>query len=347
MAQRDLIEDARHTLRSHLGASVTLVERPGGAETIFHLSFVRGASYDVCVEVKRRVRAAMIPQLRERLADWMRDGAFSAGLLATRYVSEPLAQRLRDAGVCFADSVGNAYLEIPGTILVSSVGHRPPPEESSHANWLTVQGAKVLFHLLSRGPQVRSTYREMNRRLGVSLGMTSKVIVELLAHGILERQGRGAYDIVEPGRLLEMWADAYAARLRQRTLVARFSAPFGRDFGQIFRRSSLLNPLSSATIGGEYGAVLMMDPADAAHVSLYVPATETVAVRGLLGLVLEEEGELELHEAFADPLGRVRIKGEPRVADPVLVYAELMARNDPRSGELAARLRARHLAWTT
>ena len=253
----------------------------------------------------------MIPQLRERLADWMRDDAFSAGLLVTRYVSEPLAQRLRDAGVCFADSVGNAYLEIPGTILVSSVGHSPPPEEPSHANWLTVQGAKVLFHLLSRGPQVRSTYREMNRRLGVSLGMTSKVIVELLANGILERQGRGAYDIVQPGRLLEMWADAYASRLRQRTLVARFSAPFGRDYAQIFRRSSLLNPLSGATIGGEYGAVLMMDPADAAQVSLYVPASQTVAVRRLLGLIPTDEGDLELHEAFADPLGRTRIKGEP------------------------------------
>jgi len=348
---RDLIDHAKHTLRKHIGATGSLIERaeaprPSGSETIFLIGSSDAITHRVVVEAKRRVRTETIHQLRDRFDGWLgkQDGT-AAVLLVTQYVGCELAKALESAGICFADSVGNAYLEVPGALRIHSVGHRPPPGEPSRGSWHTEQGAKVLFHLLSQGPQVRSTYREMSRRLRVSLSMISKVVVELMTDGIIVRQKRGAYDIVGGKRLLAMWLDTYATRLWERTLLGRFRAPFETDFIRLLRISADDPVLSQMAIGGEFAACRLAEPLRAERVSLHVPPEHSLYVRRTLALAPCESGPIELHDAFASPIGRVHVEGEPEIADAVLVLAELVRAGHRRYEKAIASLRERCLSW--
>jgi len=209
---------------------------------------------------------------------------------------------------------------------------------------MSAQGAKVLFQLLILGSRVHATYRDIVRNTGVSLGMVSKIITSLLGRGVISPRARGVYEIVEPHRLLEMWSDAYALKLRPKISLGRFRSLYGADFARMFKETSKAE-MKSVVIGGEYAADKLTGYLRAGLVSLYVPPDRVRAVLGVLRLAPSSEGNIELYEAFAKRLTMPRSRKWPPLAHPVLVYAELLATDDPRCGEAARRLKERYLPW--
>ena len=83
----------------------------------------------------------------------------------------------------------------------------------------------------------------------------------------------------------------------------------------------------------------------ATSVTLYIPLGETHTIQQSLKLAPSKDGPIEVCAAFAPKIGKLSKKHGFLLADPVLVYAELLATDDPRCGEAALLIKEKHLPW--
>jgi len=72
---------------------------------------------------------------------------------------------------------------------------------------------------------------------------------------------------------------------------------------------------------------------------------EIDSVQQNLKLAPSKEGPIQVCTAFTPEIGEVSKKHGFVLADPVLVYAELLATDDPRCGETALLIKEKHLPW--
>jgi hypothetical protein len=223
---------------------------------------------------------------------------------------------------------------------VYAVGKRPAAARTTKAHWMSEQGAKVLYELLACGPLVEATYRDVEESTGVSLGMISKLVSEWVKDGILERRGRGTYEIVHGTRLLDMWVRAYADTLQPKITLGRYRAAGRSSFAAMIEAAQEEMDLDHITVGG----------------STRPASDRRAAGAGRHAVRPEERGrsapfswfqrprDVEMC-AFAGDIGRVTGEMEPRLAHPVLVVAELLASDEARLGKVAAEIRRKHLPW--
>ncbi len=345
----DLVNESMALLRGLLGrgASLSKLRRqlaPGGPDAAYRLSLRGGREVELLVAAWPTLRPSLLPTVEAEIGRWSAELRCEGVLIASTHVSESLAEKLRRRGVWFADSAGNAYVEITGALYVYAVGKRPP-ERATKARWMSEQGAKVLYELLACGPLVEATYRDVEESTSVSLGLISKLVSDWVKDGILERRGRGTYEIVHGARLLDMWVRAYADTLAPKIALGRYRATGRLSFATLIEAAADEMDLAHITVGGEYAADLLTDGQRAQSLKLYVPEEERGRIQRAFQLVPSPEGNIELCEAFAGDIGRPSDLMAPRLAHPVLVVAELLASNEARLGKMAAEIRRRHLAW--
>jgi hypothetical protein len=349
MAEGSLVQECVGVLRSILQSmSARTVHQPlllpEGVDAVCEVFLPGRPAFQLCAFVRKGLRPATLPELLERIK---RIATAEEGcdqvIVFTDYVPAPLADRLRERRVNFVDTTGNAYLGGPGQISVFHVGNRPPRQPASQGQFFSESGAKILFYLLRHGPSIEATYRDMREDICVSLDKISKVMNELAAERAVAPSGRGRYEILDPATLLGRWSEAFAAKLAPKTLLGRFMAADGSDFTPLLK--ILATHTVDAVVGGEVAADLLTGHLRAGSMRLYVSSDNQAKVRANLRLAPARGGNIELCKAFAADLGEMSRKHGVRLADPVLVYAELMSGDDVRLGETALRLKEQYLSW--
>ena len=346
----DLVNASLGLLRGLLGRGNALSKLkrhygPGDPDAAYRLTLHGGREVEFLVSAWPTLRPSLLPTVEAEIERWSSEPGEATVLIASTHVSESLADKLRRRHIWFADSAGNAYVEVPGALLVYSIGKKPAAARGSKARWMSEQGAKVLYELLACGPLVEATYRDIEESTNVSLGMISKLVSEWVKDGILERRGRGTYEIVHGARLLDMWVRAYADTLQPKIVLGRYRATGKTSFAAMIEAAEEEMDLDHITVGGEYAADLLTEAERAESIKLYVPEEERGRIQRAFQLVPAPEGNVEMCEAFAGDIGRPSPVMEPRLAHPVLVVAELLASDEARLGKTAAEIRRRHLSW--
>jgi hypothetical protein len=261
-------------------------------------------------------------------------------LLVVDHVAPPVAQALVELKQPFVDAAGNAYFEGPDH-FVRVEGRKPtlPKRRGVDGRAYTKAGLKVQFALLCDPKRANETHRRIAEAAGVALGVVPAVLEDLRVEGKLAVAGRRRR-LVEPRRILDEWAVAYARTLRPKTLLFRYAAKSIRDW-----RAWRPDP-REATWGGEPAAELLVGGLEPGVLTLYAeraPAKLLVAK----DLRLAEDGEHAAKVEIRKPFwGRDCATREARqdVVPAPLVYADLLATGDARCMETATRVAEKVLA---
>ncbi len=350
MEEHRLLSRCQRVLNELLGRESSLIFLGSGAgpsepDYQYILELPDEETVKVAVDVKRNLRQSFIPLLRSRVGRWRAQDDTLRYLLFSDYISEAMADALREEGIWFTDEAGNGFLQIDKRLLVYVVGQKPRRVAQLKGEHYSSHGARVLLYLLTHGPEIKATYRDISAATEVSLGKVSRVMNELLDDVSIVRQGRGHYEVRNSSRLLEMWANAFVEKLQPAIVLGRHTSPFGKDFERMLTDSGGSDALRSVVIGGEFAADLLTGHMRAATLNLYVPLEEELAVRQHLKLAPVFGGEVIIHRLFAPNPGKPFERFHFSVASPVVVYAELLADDDPRCGETAQILKERWLRW--
>lgn len=282
-------------------------------------------TYDIVT--KGRLRPAMLGTLIAQLASLQARDPSRPLLLVTEHASPTIIDRLVAASVQFIDAAGNAYLTGPG-LYVYCRGQERPDAGVRSAESLTTAKLEVLFVLLQDKSLRNADYREVAAAAGVSLGTVSNATKALRARGYVTggESRRLAFDAA-----LAAWELHYADLLRAKFLRGRFTC---RDFGLQDLPDRLRDGLADAgafALGGELGASLLTGYLRPASAAVYAQLDPRQFIRHLR-VVPADDGEIAL---YAPITPRVATPGPDRIADPILIRAELLASGGDRQREVA------------
>ncbi|MEX1198171.1 MAG: type IV toxin-antitoxin system AbiEi family antitoxin [Pseudohongiellaceae bacterium] len=304
------------------------------------LLYLNEADVVLVAWVKKWVAHVPVGVLLDRMARLSEPGK---GILLADHVNPELAVKLKAAGVQFLDSAGNAFLRQP-PLYVYITGRKPTRPLTTGATTagraFQPSGLKVVYAFLSNRELVNGTYREIAGQTGVALGTIGWVIRDLVEQGYLEERGRmRKRDWLRYDALLDKWVEAYPQKLRGKQLLGYFASDREMWWKQVRPEAY------GAVWGGEIAAAEYTQYLNPVRATLYIPKMQ-------MGRFLKDERlrkakavEIEWPHATVELLEPFWKPGEDhgRLANPVLVYADLIASGDSRNIETAQKLRDQYI----
>lgn len=302
------------------------------------------ASHYVCGAI-RRVDLNAFSSVAARLQDWAASCAMKP-LLITEHVNDPLADRLRDAGIAYLDAAGNAYLVAEPSVHIWLRGFKPLKGSQRVSRAFQTAGLQLIALLLSRPNEIEQTYREIGDRAGLSLGSTSRILSDLRSLGFIQLTASGQNSLVNGRSLLEHWELGYATRLRPRLKPQVFRQAEKVPLEELYERipTAIRDEI---LVGGELAAALVTGHLRPQTTTFHVrPHRPLLPLIKEMRLIPDRDGNIVLLEQFGK-MSAWRWEGQEKknLANPLLVYAELLQRMpDDRLRETAHLILNEYLA---
>ena len=263
-----------------------------------------------------------------------------SGILIADYVSPERADRFRDAGVPFLDTVGNAFLKTPRCYVFINGHPRPRPVpgfgKPLHHRAFTTNGAKVTFALLCQPELAGAADADIAELAGVSLGTVTNVLDDLVDTDHLKRS-RGQRVLMRREDLLDAWVERYPETLKPTLSLGLYQT---EDAG--WWKAFDVN---------RYGAYWGGEIAGAVYTRHAEPAEATVYVAKAMQMQLIATAHLRKIPRPSGGAGTVAVlapfwrhhHGPPGLVHPLLAYADLIASDTPRNILMARKLYEKHL----
>jgi hypothetical protein len=287
--------------------------------------------WDFAAEVKNRVTPGTLGAFVRQIGLFPQE---QEGLLVTSYVTPQMADRMKEMGIQFIDTAGNAYINQP-PLFIFIKGNRPvdrfPKERPTRAFQPT--GLQVVFALLCNPGLEDEPFRQIAKKANAALGTVGWVIGDLKNLGHLLDRGKRGRRLLKKKELLDRWVAVYPDQLRPKNLMGRYGTP-NKEW---WKDEELTN--FTAYWGGEIAA---------AKLTKYLkPQVITIYVKGKPGRLLlkhkimkEQDGNIEILNAFWNFEYNWQF---PKLVHPILIYADLLATGDTRNIETAEIIYEREL----
>ena len=290
---------------------------------------VFGHAFVWCVEVKKYLTKTGELQVLVN-----RDKMPHPFVLATRYIPPETAARLRDAGIQFIDTVGNAFLNQP-PLLIFVQGNKPEKEEIvlPTARLFRGVGLKIVYLFLCQPELIEKTYRDLAGMANVALGTVKSTMTELIQKGFIFDMGKKGKKLRDKKKLFERWITAYPDYVKPKLLMGRF-----RGDGEWWKEIQLDPAL--AQWGGEVAAAKLTGYLKPGTVTLYADKHRLGELVVANRLKKDPHGNIEILERFW-PLNNDF--GDGDTVHPIIIYADLVAIGDQRTMATARIIYEQHI----
>jgi len=332
----EILETGLQTLREH-GLAAQIEERflgagPNRGDARVRLGYGGQAGVVYTVECKRWITPKTVGAIAARMQE-----LGTNALLITDYATQTVAEQLKDQGVAFADTAGNAYLRGANFLIWANgrkplAGHKAPRAGRA---WQPA-GIRVIFALLCNPDWIDLGYRDLAARAGVANGTVGWVMRELTEQGFVVKPRRRKLkrQLVQRRKLLDRWVEFYTGTFRQTTLLGRYKADHFDWWKTLDARKY------AVMLGGETAGAILTDFLKPEIVTLYgrdIPPQLMIEHR----LRKAHDGNIEIRQRFWT---FDYVWNHPDLTPPVLVYADLLATGDTRCIETAQKVYDGHLA---
>jgi hypothetical protein len=323
--RNELTRTALEALRRSTGIEGVLLNGSGSefppADELLELQQGEQSARFVAI-VKPHLRLVHLAALRE-----MRAHLPHPLLVITDHVTAPLAQELREEGLPFLDTAGNAFLETSSWFVL--VIGQPKPTAPPRERPLPSSVWRVAYVLLRCPSAEKQRVRVLAEQAGVAPSAAQGAIEALEARGWLVNLGRRGQQVTDRMGLWRAWEGGYIDRLGPKLHLAQ-ATPLGfptlRQWGQTV--TERLGP-ETALLGGELAAECHGTDIMASTATLHVERWDADLMRSLR-LVPSEKGAITIRRKMG---ALDHDAARPELADPLLVRAELLTIVDERLDE--------------
>lgn len=333
--EKDMLGQAIDALRRTAGLDIQLVKYEPTAMHARADAYIKIAldnnNYEFVVEVKNVDRFAMVAQVKHQLEMFE-----ERPLLIAPKLTEAAADKCKELGLNFIDLAGNAYINEPGLFLFIK-GQKLDLYQNNQMNYykggkaLTPTNLRMVFALLCNPELLNAPYREIAKVAGIALGAVGWGFDDLAARGLTLGDGKNNNRvIIQVEKLTQEWVTNYPIKLRPKLNPQRFRTN-NPDWWKHLDVKQY-----EAQWGGEVAADKLTHYLKPNFYTLYLHGKEfNKNINKLIvenRLVPDPNGDIEILEAFWDFDDANFL---PETVPTLLVYADLIASNDPRNLETA------------
>lgn len=337
MEEREILHCAIEALLGETGIEIDILGREFewnqnvNADALIR---IQGGTTRLAVETKKWVPqmnvGAIINIMKTRYGD--------KGIFVGDYINKNAGEKLREAGVQYMDTAGNAYID-QKPIYIHIAGKKKKIEyylEEQTGRAFNPTGLKVTYLFLIDPGLVNAPYREIAKKAKVALGNIGWIMRDLINGGYIQEAVNGkTRKIREYDRLLEQWTERYPIALKPKLKLGEFTA----------ENPGWWREINNVAIGAYWGGEL----AAAEYTGYLTPRDGTVYIAKKNIIELATNGRLRKRKAGEREGYKVEVYekfwiedfGENKVglANPIIVYADLVETGDTRNIETAERLR--------
>jgi hypothetical protein len=258
-------------------------------------------------------------------------------LLLAPYLATPTAKSFIDAGISFADEVGNIHLALGDEYNWTVIGERKPPKPSESER-MTPAAVQLLFQFAVNPESVHWTVRDLAVAVGLSKSKVAELRLQFAHEGVFTAQGaERSPDATR--EVKDRLVSGYNQILRPKLVLGRFryQEPSVDQFVARLTRDAAAQKIPYALTGGP-AADAMQHFYRSSEVPVFLNAEHHRALR----LLPDRTGPVVLLKPFGSLVYWREFEGK-MVAAPWLVYAELLNGSDPRAREAAEEIRREYL----
>ncbi len=321
--EKTIVEKALNVFREKTGIDADFLYRKTGSG--LHgdgtVQIVHGNErWEFIPEVKLRVNRATVAMQKQKMDE------AGHGMLITEYVNPALAEFMRDQGIHFIDTAGNAFVKA-APLYIYVKGQKPDTvlKTKPVKRLFKPAGLKLIFVLLNKPGMEKATYRELAKAANVALGTVDVVITELKELGFLIDLGKKGRQLVKIEQLLRRWVEAFPENLRPKLVQERFRANNGNWWKGI-------DPAAFGVLWG--GEIAAAELTNYLKPEIYTVYTNQIPKKFLYKFKFQKDpqGNIEILAPFWAFDWKLSEKG---LVPPILIYADLMATGDTRALEAA------------
>lgn len=251
-----------------------------------------------------------------------------------RHVNTEMAEELRQNGLEFIDTAGNAFINQP-PVYIFIKGNRPPeiigPATVKRA--FKAAGLRMIYGFMCNPGLEKKTYREIATATGVALGTVNWIMKELKELGFLIDMGKLGMKLMQKENLLQRWVTAYPEQLRPKQHLGRYRGEPG------WWQQKRLDP-QRAQWGGEVAAARLTQYLKPELITIYATAQHLNQLLLENRLKTDITGDVEILERFWRPADT---KQHEDLVHPILVYADLLATGNQRNIDTARMIHEQHI----
>ncbi len=248
-------------------------------------------------------------------------------VLGMAWIPAQRARALRDSGINYLDTAGNAFLNLPGLQVYRETNDQPavdPVRKRPPGGAFNASAVRVGLQLLMDPPLVGSSLRTIAALAGVSAPSAKFALDAFKADGYVVEIGKMGRKLVEREAFLRKWAESFNLNYRPKCALGTYST--GIDV-------MVLDGLH-ACWGGELGADRLTNNLKAIEHVLYSYSRKVGPLVAKNRLRPDSKGTVELVEACWDERQQ-----EPQGTAPAfVVFADLLNTRDPRCIEVAEQI---------
>ncbi|HMQ87906.1 MAG TPA: type IV toxin-antitoxin system AbiEi family antitoxin [Flavilitoribacter sp.] len=275
------------------------------------------------IELTAVVKSVLQPSHLPQLLELRRK--FPHFIVIAGRISRQLAQELKELGINYLDSGGNAFIDTQAFFLF--IEGRKAGESVDRKHLFTNASIQLLFHLMVKPGLLTKPYREIASETGASLDNISKTIRSLNENGYIVELKKGGYTFLNKEGLLERWIAEYGERLKPKLLMGRFR--FLKDD----RWQDLALDPAKTQWSGEPAVDLELGQLRPQLFTLYTLENKQELIRQYR-LVPDAQGPVYVYRAFWDLAGYSDTNRVPLL----LTYADLLLSGSARNAEAAKSL---------
>lgn len=259
-------------------------------------------------------------------------------ILFARHVGRPLARLLAEQDVNFVDLAGNCRLRVARRHFGMIEG-RPPERRPQEGRGVGVPGLQLLFALLVRPALLNAPIRTVAEIAGVARATAADRLAQLEEQGFVVTMA-GEKRLVEPRRILDQWLKGYETQVRPRLVIGRYRTPDPDPNALEQRVEKDLGGNLEWAWGGGAAAYRLTRYYRGPDTTVHIKPTPGFDVVKQLRALRANDGPLILMRAP----GPIAFEGQqPRTANPLLVWAELLFAGDKRAREAADMIHGKYL----
>lgn len=278
------------------------------------------------VEAKSSMRTSNQGFVLSQLED-IRNQTNKPIILIAQYISKHAATQLKERFFNYIDVAGNTYINKNDLFIYIEGQRRKSNSITNQSRAFQEAGLKIIFHLLSDPINLQDSYREIARKVGVSLGSVSNVMAELeeLNYLIKTKDKRVLKNKEE---LLERWLVEFNTVLKPRIIRSRMKF-IDPDMAQNWRNMLLNQKQGEILWGGEPAGAILTDNLRPQEFTIY-SNLELPEIAKTLRLVPDKKGNVEVRQKFWQNNNL-----NQNITPTLLIYTDLINSGYGRNVEIA------------
>lgn len=342
--ESSILHQALEAFRKETGidTSVIAIEKRDESKAVDAIITLNGIQKHFAIEIKKWSNNTNVATLIHQM---QRFESVDNAILISQHINSSMAEKLKQENIQFIDTAGNAYIkQLPIYIYVR--GNKPAsnilaPSSSKLGSAFKSKGLKVIYELLSHPEMINSTYREIAENSQVALGTVGNVIDDLVTQGYMtiSKNNKQRY-LDKKEELFKKWVDAYPTQIKAKQNTRLFTSD-NPSWWETLDIEAL-----NGLWGGEIAAAKYTQFLNPKNAIVYMDASNANQLIKSARLRKASASDkhniiIEIVEPFL-PLNQIQgpIAG---LADPSIVYADLVSTDDSRNHETAERLHEKYL----